>query len=244
LSIPERFFGLGPQNDKSANGTLSRICIAGSSPPAIGSTHSALLESFLRTGRTGHLELPGLALEITGDAVFLRAGPEAAEMEEITIHAPGIFDLPGVGTITISMSKGPFEAPSLTLPQRGRGKDITLPRKRGREGWGTPASHPGESLDTEAFGEWTALLDAAKLDFPLTIRQRKPGDRFQPLGMKDSKKVQDFLVDLKVPRHHRDLVPLLISGDKILAVLGHRISESARLEEGTERGIRVRFRRS
>lgn len=43
-----------------------------------------------------------------------------------------------------------------------------------------------------------AYLDFSKLSFPLILRKWKPGDRFQPLGMKDQKKVSDFLTDLKL----------------------------------------------
>jgi len=32
----------------------------------------------------------------------------------------------------------------------------------------------------------------------LTVRRRRPGDRFQPLGMSNMKKLQDFMVDAKI----------------------------------------------
>ncbi|GAO27616.1 tRNA(Ile)-lysidine synthetase [Geofilum rubicundum JCM 15548] len=39
---------------------------------------------------------------------------------------------------------------------------------------------------------WKAHLDADLIDFPLTIRKMQPGDKFQPLGMQQFKKISDF----------------------------------------------------
>ena len=37
--------------------------------------------------------------------------------------------------------------------------------------------------------------------FPLTVRNRRQGDRFQPYGMRGTKKIKNFLIDAKVPRY-------------------------------------------
>jgi tRNA(Ile)-lysidine synthase len=50
----------------------------------------------------------------------------------------------------------------------------------------------------------------------LVVRTRRPGDRLA--GRK--KKVQDLLVDAKVPRDARDSWPLVVSGDEVVAVPG------------------------
>ncbi len=55
-------------------------------------------------------------------------------------------------------------------------------------------------------------------DVPLTLRGRRPGDRVStPAG---TRKIQDVLVDAKVPRPLRDLVPVLVAGDEPVAVVG------------------------
>ncbi len=61
----------------------------------------------------------------------------------------------------------------------------------------------------------------------VTIRSRRPGDRV--LAAAGTKKVQDVLVDAKVPRPLRDLVPILATDDEALAVVGltHRPEETA-----------------
>ncbi|MGD9976746.1 MAG: tRNA lysidine(34) synthetase TilS [Bacteroidales bacterium] len=68
-----------------------------------------------------------------------------------------------------------------------------------------------------------ALIDYSKLRFPLTLRVWQPGDKFIPFGMSGFKKVSDFLVDIKVPVHRKSNVCVLLSGDKIVWVVGFRI---------------------
>ena len=58
-----------------------------------------------------------------------------------------------------------------------------------------------------------------------TIRNRRTGDRFHPLGAPGSKKLKDFLIDRKVPVERRDRIPLLIWNGEIVWVAGVEISE-------------------
>jgi tRNA(Ile)-lysidine synthase len=87
----------------------------------------------------------------------------------------------------------------------------------------------------------TAFLDYHVLQFPLRIRNFRPGDRFQPLGVKGSQKLKEFFIDHKIPRFERSKIPLLISGEKIVWVVGHRINESARVSDRTKRILKVKF---
>jgi tRNA(Ile)-lysidine synthase len=78
-----------------------------------------------------------------------------------------------------------------------------------------------------------AVIDA-ELVSDLAVRFRRPGDRFRPLGLLGSKKVQDFFVDRKVPRRERDLIPLVVDGhDRIVWIAGYAISEDFRVSERT-----------
>ncbi|HYG56971.1 MAG TPA: tRNA lysidine(34) synthetase TilS [Symbiobacteriaceae bacterium] len=72
-------------------------------------------------------------------------------------------------------------------------------------------------------GPFEAAFDLDRLPGPLSIRFRQEGDRIWPTGMEGSKKLQDLLVDAKVPRRLRDRIPLLVSGDEILWIIGHRL---------------------
>jgi len=84
-------------------------------------------------------------------------------------------------------------------------------------------------------------FDADALGKKLGVRTWRPGDVFQPLGMKGTKKLQDFFVDEKVPQHERRRVPLLCAADgRIAWVVGYRIAEPFKVTERTRRVLRLR----
>jgi len=88
-----------------------------------------------------------------------------------------------------------------------------------------------------------ALVDASKTALPLVVRTRRRGDRFRPAGMRGTVKLQDFFVNAKVPREQRDRVPLVLSGEDIVWVVGFRLSEKFRVSGKTKRSIRIRASR-
>ena len=57
------------------------------------------------------------------------------------------------------------------------------------------------------------------------VRNRRSGDRFQPLGLTSPKKLKDFLIDRKIPADLRDRLPLLLWNDEIVWIGGVEISE-------------------
>jgi tRNA(Ile)-lysidine synthase len=87
-----------------------------------------------------------------------------------------------------------------------------------------------------------AYLDGGKALLPLTIRNVRPGDRFQPLGMKGEKKVKDFFIDEKVPMTERKRVPLLFFGDVLGWIGGMRINHRLRVTKRTKKVLRVEIR--
>jgi tRNA(Ile)-lysidine synthase len=84
-----------------------------------------------------------------------------------------------------------------------------------------------------------AFLDYKNLQFPLRIRNFRPGDRFQPLGMMGTQKLKKFFIDHKIPRYERLKIPLLISGEMIVWIMGYRISERVKVTEKTEKVLRI-----
>jgi tRNA(Ile)-lysidine synthase len=74
-----------------------------------------------------------------------------------------------------------------------------------------------------------AWLDASKIVWPLVIRSWHPGDRFRPLGLSGSKKLQDFFTDVKVPREERSRIPLLCDREKICWVMGYRLDDRVKV---------------
>lgn len=59
-------------------------------------------------------------------------------------------------------------------------------------------------------------------DDVLTIRSRKNGDKFYPVGMSGRKKLKDLFIDLKIPKEERDSIPIITNVDEILWIGGIR----------------------
>ncbi len=79
-------------------------------------------------------------------------------------------------------------------------------------------------------------VDAALLEYPLTLRPWQDGDRFYPLGMKGSKKLSDFFTTEKVPLPRKKEIPLLINGNgDIIWVGGYRPDERYKVSDKTKK---------
>jgi len=63
-------------------------------------------------------------------------------------------------------------------------------------------------------------LDANNTGGKFIIRNRRPGDRFFPLGSGGGKKLKDFFIDKKIPIPIRDRLPLVLKGKDIIWVPG------------------------
>ncbi|WP_010664358.1 tRNA lysidine(34) synthetase TilS [Marinilabilia salmonicolor] len=83
-------------------------------------------------------------------------------------------------------------------------------------------------------------LDADCIDFPLKVRHWQQGDLFRPLGMEKFKKLSDFFVDEKLSRVEKDKVWLLLSGDDIVWVAGHRIDDRFKVTNTTKNILEIR----
>jgi tRNA(Ile)-lysidine synthase len=118
---------------------------------------------------------------------------------------------------------------------------VALPTEQGEErvtevgGWrvsvGLTPLAPSPSEMERGFGgeALTAFLDRGALGEQVHLRTWQPGDRFQPLGMAQDKKLQDFFSDARVPRTWRDRVPLLVCPQGIAWVVGYRVAHWARV---------------
>ena len=83
-----------------------------------------------------------------------------------------------------------------------------------------------------------AFFDADKIG-DLCVRTFKEGDRFSPLGMNNYVKLKDFFISRKIPKEQRRQIPLLISNNDIIWIIGHRIDERYKVTERTKRVMRV-----
>jgi tRNA(Ile)-lysidine synthase len=98
--------------------------------------------------------------------------------------------------------------------------------------------------DSEAAGGAHAAADPLP---PLFLRTRRPGERFQPLGMTEDVRLTEFMINAKVPQVWRDAVPVLASGEqaeRIVWLCGLRLDERVRVTERTQNIVHLRFEKS
>ena len=73
----------------------------------------------------------------------------------------------------------------------------------------------------------------------LKIRTKRAGDRMKPLGMASYKKLHDIFIDEKISRERRNMVPIVVSGSRILWVAGVRLSDEFKVNESTKRILKL-----
>ncbi|MBI4556630.1 MAG: tRNA lysidine(34) synthetase TilS [Candidatus Hydrogenedentes bacterium] len=83
------------------------------------------------------------------------------------------------------------------------------------------------------------VFDGDAVGANLSVRHRRPGDRFTPFGMSGTKKLKDYYIDLGLPHSQRASQLLLVSGERIAWVIGHAISADAAVTEHTIRPLEV-----
>ena len=81
---------------------------------------------------------------------------------------------------------------------------------------------------------WTEIADEDRIAYPLEVRSRRDGDRFAPLGLGQETKLKDFLIREKVPYFERDRVALLCDQERVLWVIGVRLSDDVRVVDDTK----------
>jgi tRNA(Ile)-lysidine synthase len=101
------------------------------------------------------------------------------------------------------------------------------------------------SCDPAAFKarDQVGHLDADLVQLPLTVGNRKPGDRMHALGLTQPKRLQDILVDARVPRHLRDTLPLVSDREEIVWIPGVTVAQSKRVTAATSRQLHLEIER-
>jgi len=90
---------------------------------------------------------------------------------------------------------------------------------------------------------WIEYADLGNIKWPLELRLAMPGDHFQPLGMMGKgKKIQDYLVDLKLDHYEKNNIRVLKSPDQILWLVGKRLDERIKVKPGAKEIYRLRYR--
>jgi tRNA(Ile)-lysidine synthase len=105
---------------------------------------------------------------------------------------------------------------------------------------GVPAG-PGATTGNGA----VAIVRRDQVHGSLVVRNRRLGDRFRPVGLNGSKKLQDLFVDRKLPRDERDRVPIVVDEmDRIVWVAGYGIDEAFRVTDTSQAVLVLRLTRA
>jgi tRNA(Ile)-lysidine synthase len=93
--------------------------------------------------------------------------------------------------------------------------------------------------DLDPAGHRIAFFDMDRIRFPLVIRNFRAGDRFSPLGLSGSQKLKKFFIDHKISRPERRKCPIVLSRQRIIWIVGHRLDNYAKLGPQTRRILKA-----
>ena len=221
---------------------------------------SAAARLVVRTARG--VELDAAALVAEPPAIARRVVRYAQQMVAGTDHFIGFDAGEAVLRFVVSKSTGQLDLPGHRVNRRG--SLLVLTASRGREKPAPAADFsyqldvPGHVAVPEAACAisanthpvpsgraaadlWSlagrsdeAIVEASNLAAPLSVRNRRRGDSFRPLGLNGRKKLQDYFVDAKVDRFEREITPVIVdSAGQIVWVAGHALAEEFRVTEAT-----------
>jgi tRNA(Ile)-lysidine synthase len=122
--------------------------------------------------------------------------------------------------------------------------DLKIPGQTLIPGWCIDAVIISSEDIEEENDDFTACFRLDKVGDRVTVRSRRRGDRFRPLGMDHVKKLGEFMIDARVTRAWRDRVPVVCSPRYIMWVVGWRMDDRLKVTASTDKVLRLRFRRS
>jgi tRNA(Ile)-lysidine synthase len=164
----------------------------------------------------GRVDAPGQRVERIGDTVVL-TGRRAGAVGRVAAKPPNLF-------------RYPLSIPGeVVLPDGGF--VVSVERLEGD-------ATAGKRSDGHV-----AAVRADLCHGSLAVRNRRPGDRFRPIGLKGRKKLQDYFVDRKIARRERDGVPIVVDEtDRIVWVAGYGIDEAFRVTHRSQPVLIFKFK--
>lgn len=187
-------------------------------------------QRLLGPGRTPDFESTERALRLA----------EAGRVGQRTSLVGDLWAQRGYGRLLITegLAGGPDRvAPSKKISSRGT---VSW------EGWSINSSIvPGYRVKSRAASPSVAYFDLDRLCLPaLRVAPTRPGLRMKLFGSGGTRKIQDILVDAKIPRRERGFWPVIYQGDQPIWLAGIRRSNAALVTGKTRRILRMEMVRN
>jgi len=190
--------------------------------------------------------LRGAIEELLGDLKDIEARHIDEVVDALAKPAGKKLSLPGGLFFSIEYGQyllGPDPEALSPFPALNGESALKVPGETLLPGWRVEASLINREQMKDNVGNFTACFDLDKTGGKFVVRSRRRGDRFQPLGMNQPKKLGEFMIDAKIPRAWRQRVPIVCSPEQVLWVVGWRIDERAKVTENTKKILRLKFER-
>ncbi len=98
--------------------------------------------------------------------------------------------------------------------------------------------YKGEEIPEKTYTKW---FDYDKIKYRLFARTRREGDLLTIDQQGNHKKITRVMIDEKIPKEERDLIPLLTCAEEVLWIVGIRSSEQYKITKDTKRVLEVKY---
>ena len=100
-----------------------------------------------------------------------------------------------------------------------------------------------DKCETLGYNPLVQYFDYDRLNRGINIRNRKNGDIFKPFKSNGTRKLKEYLIDIKVPREIRDSIPLVCADNEVVWVIGYKISDKFKVTENTKSILKLEYSR-
>jgi tRNA(Ile)-lysidine synthase len=210
----EKLEGLHPALQKRMIlGLLQRLAWKGE---GIGHAHVEAVQGLITAGRTGK------TLDLPGDIrVYREYGTLVMAQDEGTRSSPRrnrrAYRLPGEYSYDVRVPG------TIQVAEAGRRLSFDF----------------AGAKEARFDSEMRVYMDYDRIALPVVVRNVRPGDRIQPLGMKGHKKIKSLFIDEKIASGERNRLPVVADKKSVLWVPGLRLSERVRIRAGTETVLKI-----
>lgn len=140
-------------------------------------------------------------------------------------------------TQTITVSRSAFHRLNKHVVHHLNGWQISLKRVRNTSSLLKRVSRQANAAPLIQY------YDMDGIHFPLLIRSRRDGDRFQPFGSTGTQRLKQFFINMKIPLYLRDHIPLLCDKRQILWIMGVRRGNAGRIGPASKQLLRIELSR-